>query len=94
MRQDIRAVEVDPLNWKIYANFSGITPYAAYMEFGTGGLVEVPAELEEIAVQFKGAGVKRIDLRPQPYLYPAFVEGRVNYVKDLEQDLEDLTNGI
>ena len=30
----------------------------------------------------------------KPFLYPSFVKGRVQYVKDLENDLNDLTNKI
>lgn len=94
LRQSIKSLEVDKLNWKITANATGTAPYAAYMEFGTGGLVEVPAELTEVAIQFKGAGVKKIDLRPQPYMYPALVKGRVQYLQDLENELETLTKKI
>lgn len=72
--------------YKVVAN----APYSAYMEFGTGGLVEVPKELKDVAIQFKGRGVKKINIAPRPYLYPAFVKGRSQYVKDLEKLLDDL----
>jgi HK97 gp10 family phage protein len=94
LRQSISSFEKDKLTWIIRANATGNAPYAAYMEFGTGGLVEVPDELKEIAIRFKGKGVKKIDLRPQPYLYPAFVKGRLQYIKDLKEDLKRLTKKI
>ena len=68
----------------------GTAPYSAYMEFGTGGLVEVPKELKDQAIKFKGNGVKQVNLRPQPYLYPAFVKGRKNYIKSLKKELKRL----
>lgn len=46
--------------------------YAPYMEFGTGGLVDVPAGLEDYAMKFKGSGKKQVNIVPQPYLIPAF----------------------
>ncbi|NBQ18012.1 HK97 gp10 family phage protein [bacterium] len=46
--------------------------YAPYVEFGTGGLVNVPAGFEAFAMQFKGKGIRKINLRPRPYLIPAF----------------------
>lgn len=94
LRQNIKAIEVDDMNWKIYANAFGNAPYSAYMEFGTGGKVEVPTELKDVAIKFIGKGIKQVNLRPRPYLYPSFVKGRVQYVKDLKSDLNDLTNKI
>ena len=94
LRQNIKAIEQDKLNWKVFANAFGNAPYSAYMEFGTGGLVEVPAELKEMAIQFKGQGIKKVDLRPQPFLWPAFVKGRVDYIDELTRDLNDLTKKI
>ena len=46
--------------------------YAPYVEFGTGGLVDVPEGLEEYAMTFKGAGVKKVNLPARPFLFPAF----------------------
>lgn len=85
LRQSIKAIQVDKNTWKIYANATGLAPYAAYVEFGTGGLVSVPKELKEMAIRFKGQGIRKIDLRPQPYLYPALVSQRKIFLADLEE---------
>jgi hypothetical protein len=61
------------------------------MEFGTGTKVTVPSELKEVARHFIGKGVKKINLRPQPYLYPAWVKGRIQYIKDLKGSIKHLT---
>lgn len=66
-------------------------PYSAYMEFGTGGEVEVPDELREIAEQFRGNGVRTINIAPRPFLYPAFVRGRQQYLKDMENFIRRIT---
>lgn len=86
--QSINAVEQNPLNWKIIANNSGLAPYAPFVEFGTGGLVEVPQELQDQAIKFKGKGIKQINLRPRPYLYPAFLRGSAEYVEKLKKVLD------
>ena len=91
LRQNIKAIEVGELTWKVMANAFGNAPYSAYMEFGTGGLVEVPAEMKEMAIKFKGRGIKRVDIRPRPYLYPALQRQRTQYLIDLKGDLNDLT---
>ena len=76
----------DPLTWSVtaYAN------YAAYMEFGTGGLVQVPSELKEIAIQYKGKGIREVNLRPQPYLYPALQIKGKEFIKRVERLVEKL----
>ena len=80
----------DTFNYKIFAR----EKYSAYMEFGTGGMVKVPSELKEIAIQFKGKGVKEVNLPARPFLYPAFVKGRVQYLEDLEDLLKKETKKI
>ena len=70
--QSIQAVKETPLNWRIEAG-GVLAPYAPFVEFGTGGLVQVPNELKEIAIKFKGKGIKQVNLRARPYLYPAFI---------------------
>ena len=87
LRNQIEHSKVADKRYKVIAN----AKYSAFMEFGTGGEVEVPAELKEIAIKFKGKGVKKINLRPRPFMYPAFVKGRKQYIKDLKDLLEDIT---
>lgn len=94
LRQSIRAYQDGPLTWAVGANTTGLAPYAPYIEFGTGGLVEVPEELKDIAIRFKGRGVKQINLRPRPYLYPAFKIQRERYIDDLEDLLDRETKKI
>ena len=48
--------------------------YAAYVEFGTGGMVDVPSGLEEYAIQFKGAGIKQVNLPARPFLFNSAFE--------------------
>lgn len=45
--------------------------YAPYVEFGTGTKVQVPEDLKAYAIQFKGAGKRKINNRAQPYFFPA-----------------------
>ncbi len=56
--------------------------YAPYVEFGTGALVDVPEGLESYAIQFKGAGIKQVNLPARPALYPT---ARVEFVKLVEK---------
>jgi HK97 gp10 family phage protein len=85
--QSIQAVKDTPLNWKIEAG-GVIAPYAPFVEFGTGGLVNVPNELKDQAIKFKGKGIKQVNLRARPYLYPALLQGRTEYLEKLKKVLE------
>lgn len=87
LRNQIFTQEKDKYNYEVVAG----AYYSAYMEFGTGGLVDVPEEMKDIAIQFKGKGVKQVNIAPRPFLYPAFVKGRVQYIDDLTDVLNDLT---
>ena len=65
--------------------------YSAFMEFGTGGKnVKVPAELKKIAAEFKGKGIREVNIQPRPFLYPAFVKHRKILIKDLKDYLKTL----
>lgn len=84
--QSIKAVEQDKTHWTIEAGGT-IAPYAAYVEFGTGGIVEVPEEMKEIAIKFKGKGIRQVNLRARPYLYPSLLRGRKEYLEKLKKAL-------
>lgn len=57
--------------------------YAAYVEFGTGGLVEVPKELTQYAQQFKGKGVRKINLPARPFFFAPFFKRRTKIMRDI-----------
>jgi len=81
--QSIQAEKVTAKKWKIVAG-GLIAPYAPFVEFGTGRMVEVPNEWKEIAIKFKGQGIKEVNLPARPYMYPAYVEGRKKYLERLK----------
>jgi len=85
--QSIQAVKEDDFNYRIEAG-GVLAPYAPFVEFGTGGLVEVPNELKEMAIKFKGKGIKQVNLRARPFLYPALLRGRQEYIDKLKKVLD------
>ena len=84
LAQNIFSGKIGDLAYRFYATMK----YAPYMEFGTGGLVSVPDELRTLAIQFKGAGVKKINLMPQPFMYPSYIINKQYYIEDLEKMLK------
>ena len=76
--------EVNRLNWEVVAQKT----YAPYVEFGTGGLVDVPAGLEDYAIQFKGRGIKKINMRARPYFFPSYFEETKKLIKTLKEELK------
>lgn len=61
--------------------------YAPYIEFGTGTSVDVPNELKDYAIQFKGKGIKQINLPARPFFFPGFFEERDKLVKTLKASI-------
>ena len=43
--------------------------HAPFLEFGTGAFVDVPPGLERYAIQFKGKGIRQVNIPARPYLY-------------------------
>ena len=60
--------------------------YSPYVEFGTGSFVDVPQGLEDYAIQFKGAGIRQVNLPARPYL---FNSARENFRKMIEKFKKD-----
>ena len=73
LRASISPSRVAFLSWEIVAQ----TNYAAYVEFGTGRLVDVPKGLEAYAMQFKGKGKRQVNIPARPYLYPSVMAYKV-----------------
>lgn len=63
--------------------------YAPYHEFGTGGRVSVPNDWGPIAAQFKGKGLRVVNISPRPFLVPAFNLVGPRIVKDVEDAIKD-----
>lgn len=74
----------DDMSAKVYADIL----YAAYVEFGTGGFVEVPKGMEDYAMEFfvSGDGITR----PQPFLMPSFNENKEKLLPLIEAELVKL----
>ena len=64
--------------------------YGAFQDFGTGNKVVVPSELADYAMQFKGKGIRQVNIRPNPYLYPAFFKNRERFIKACDKALSEV----
>lgn len=82
----VQSISAEFNKWKIEGKVSANAPYAPYVEFGTGGLVEIPQGFEELAAKFKGKGIKRVNLPARPFLIPAAQKG----AKELQEKLSKL----
>lgn len=66
--------------------------YSPFVEFGTGTRVKVPSELSGFAAQYKGSGIKEVNLPAQPFFYPAVFKQRQELPKNIERTLTTLMN--
>jgi hypothetical protein len=86
LRQGISATKNAPLSYQVAVNVH----YAPYVEFGTGVLVDVPAGLEAYAIQFKGKGIRQVNLPARPFLFPAVRLEAPELKKRLQEALKNL----
>ena len=68
--------------------FFANAPYAAYVEFGTGGGVSIPKGFSEMAAPFKGKGIRIRNYPAKPFFIPSYLEGIQQYPKTLLKVLE------
>lgn len=73
-------VNADRLGAKVTAEKN----YAPYVEFGTGDLVKVSPEFREVALQYKGKGIRKVNLIPRPYMQPAYFKTRDELLEALK----------
>lgn len=90
LRQSINYESQDEGFTAVVTAGGAIAPYAPYVEFGTGGLVEVPDGWEGIAAEFKGEGKRTINLKPQPYLIPNWSVVSREYATELTKLIEKI----
>jgi phage gpG-like protein len=64
--------------------------YSAYVEFGTGALVDVPEGLESYAIQFKGKGIKQVNLPARPFLFSNYHLEKPKLIQRIKNILADL----
>jgi len=59
--------------------------YAPYVEFGTGAKVKVPKGLEDYAMQFKGKGLRNVNLPARPFLFPAVQKNGKQFIENIKK---------
>jgi hypothetical protein len=65
-----QSIFYEPTRNGLGAKITANAKHAPYVEFGTGGLVNIPKGYEAIAAQFKGKGIRQINLPARPFLIP------------------------
>ena len=84
LRNQIAIQPINDLTFEVQAN----AKYSAYIEFGTGTEVRVPAGYEDLAILFKGKGKRTINIRPQPFLIPSYEVEKPKLIQRLKQLLD------
>jgi hypothetical protein len=64
--------------------------YAAYIEFGTGDLVEIPEGLESVAAQFRGKGIRKVNIKGDSYLNWAAINQRKRFIERISTNLNKI----
>jgi len=86
LRSGIGIEPTGKLSWTVYSS----KDYSAYVEFGTGALVNVPVGLETYAIQFKGKGIKQVNLPARPFFFNSYEEERKKLIETLKKVLGTL----
>lgn len=66
--------------------------YAPYVEFGTGGKVNIPQGLESYAARFKGKGERQVNLPARPYLFNSGFDNINKMMERLRAGLKKLVS--
>ena len=88
LRNSIAAERLNNRNIRIYAG----KEYAPYIEFGTGRFVTFKY-LQSLGIpssyanQFKGAGIRKVNIKPNPYFFQGIVREVVELERRLDQKL-------
>lgn len=85
-----QSIHYEPTNGGFGAAVSANQPYWAFVEFGTGGSVEVPQGFEDLAAGFKGKGKRTINLPARPFLIPAFLIHADKYYEAVSARLDKI----
>jgi len=91
LAQQIRAQRIGVYRIEVVAD----TPYAAYVEFGTGRFVDL-SNLKPLGIpktyaeQFKGKGLRKVNLTARPY----FFTSATSEFKELQKRLENRIKNI
>lgn len=59
----------------------------AYVEFGTGGLVDIPTGYEALAAAYRGRGIRQVNLPARPFMIPAYVAHSALYLSNVKRIL-------
>lgn len=85
LRQSISYFQRSTLNVQVIA----AAHYAAYQEFGTGALVDVPPGFENLAARARGQGIRQVNINPHPYFIPAVQQEAPQLVARISNIIND-----
>ena len=71
----------DKMTYTIEVNVN----YGPYMEFGTGAHVRILPGYADIASEFRGKGIRKVNLKAQPYLFDNFERINKAFLKELNK---------
>ena len=86
LRNGISSFKSGDLQFDVVSNAN----YSAYIEFGTGALVNVPAGLEAYAMQFKGRGIRQVNLPARPFLFTNYLKEKPKLIARIKNIIADL----
>jgi hypothetical protein len=90
LKNSIQSTPIKVTKNKIKGGVEVGASYAPYIEFGTGGGVEVPTELKNFAIQFKGKTGRKRNFDADPFFYPAVFRQRQELPKRIDKTLATL----
>ena len=71
----------DKLTYTVEVNVN----YGAYQEFGTGKMVRILPGYADIAAQFRGRGLRKVNLKAHPYLFDNYERVNKAFLKELNK---------
>ena len=80
LRSRTQFAKLSALNYSLISD----TDYSAYVEFETGGLVNIPAGLEKEAAKYKGKGIRQININAQPFFFAPIFRNKTKLIEKIK----------
>lgn len=85
-----QSITYEPFAAGFGARITANVSYSPFVEFGTGGLVEIPQGWEELAAGFRGKGIRTVNLPASPFLIPPFRKQVDDFYRRINQRYNNL----
>lgn len=84
LKPSITYARAKPFEGKVFTRVA----YAGFQEFGIGAGLNIPQGAEKAAQEYKGKGLRKVNMRAQPFMFPAAESYRKEFIQQITRILK------